>query len=285
MAGRSIYVLKAFNLLLNEVEMAEAEATSNLIHFGIGRHDNVPDVIAKHPQVKANTGDDSQLASVMTAPTPPTGDMVPLADLTAAQAEAADLREQVANLQARSALHASMVETLQGQLREAGDARAQSEAALVEATESIRSLASRLNLPPESVMPPALAARPANAADGVSTAEAAPETAAPSGEAPPAPAADGAGPVVEAPILTPPAAVAPDVQTPGNPEGQTSGTPPATDPAAPAVTVQHKGAGRYAVFRGEEQVSEPTTREEAEAQAAALTAPAPAPAAGIDTFN
>lgn len=281
MAGRSIYVLKAFNLLLNEVEMAAAEATSNLLHFGIGRHDNIPDVIANHPQVKANTGDDSQLASVLTAPTPPTGDMVPLADLTAAQAEAADLREQVANLQARSALHASMVETLQGQAREAGEARAQSEAALVDATESIRSLASRLNIPPESVMPPALAARPADAADGTGTGDAPPETPAPAGEAAPATADTGTGPVVEAPIVTPPPAPAalPEGQTPGNPEGQNSGTPPASDPAAPAITVQHKGAGRYAVFRGDEQVTEPTTREEADAQAAAMAPPAAAPEA------
>ena len=98
MGGRSIYVLKAFNLLLNEAEMAAAGVATSLLRFNIGRHDEVPDVIASHPQVQVHCGTDAQLSDVIAAPTGSTVDMAPRADLEAARAEAADLRAQVDDL-------------------------------------------------------------------------------------------------------------------------------------------------------------------------------------------
>lgn len=234
MAGSSIYVLKAFSLLLNEAEMAAAGVAQNIVRFGMGRHDDVPGVIADHPQVKAHCGSDEQLAGVMAAPTGPTVPMVPLADLEAAQGEAANLREQVDDLNGRLSVQGSMMEGLRSQVRQAAEARAQAETDMAEAASRIRELAMRLNLPPESVLPASMTA-----------------------------------PVVETSPPAAPSAPAPDGQDASNPEGQT-----ASDPAM-AVTVQHKGAGRYAVFRGDTQVTEPTTREEADAQAAQLAGQAP----------
>ena len=269
MAGRSIFVINAFNLLLNEVEMAAAGVASNMVRLGVGRHDNVPDVIANHPQTRLNSGDDAQLAAVMAAPTAPAADMVPLADLVAARGEAESLRQQVADLENRAGVQASMVSALQDQARTAGEARAASESALVEAAERIRSLASRLNIPPESVMPPALAGRATETAAAPDASQDAPQA--------PAPASEAATPPAEPVAAVPAPAAAAEPASP-TPEIQTAGTPDVQTPAEPvaAVTVQHKGAGRYAVFRGDEQVTEPTTRDEAEAQAAAMAAPAPA---------
>lgn len=253
MAGRSIFVLKAFSLLLNEAEMAAAGVSQNILRFAMGRHDDVPDVIANHPQVKTHTGSDADLAGAMTAPAASTVPTVPLADLEAAQGEVANLRAQVDELNGRLAVQGSMMAGLQAQVRQAAESRAQSESDMAEAASRIRELAVRLNVPPESVLPASMTA-PASEAPQASGE--APDPAA----EPPAPAQDGQ---------------AADGQNAGNPEGQT-----ASDPAADAVaiTVQHKGAGRYAVFRGDTQVTEPTTREEADAQAAQLAGQA-APAA------
>ena len=41
---------------------------NNLLKFGIGRHDNVPAVVADHPQVKMHCGTDEQLSGVVAAP-------------------------------------------------------------------------------------------------------------------------------------------------------------------------------------------------------------------------
>jgi len=59
----TMHVVKPFNLLLNEEEQKAAGASSAMVRYGVGRHDDVPTVIADHPYALLHLGDESAAAA------------------------------------------------------------------------------------------------------------------------------------------------------------------------------------------------------------------------------
>ena len=210
---RTIFVLRAFNLLLNDSERERSGAESNMVSFKPGRYD-VHEIIAEHSGAKPFLGDEDRYTqSVSALPgAAPVGDVVPRAELQAAETRITDLTRALEAAQAGSAGQTSMIDNLRRDARAARDARDEAvrerdeaRKALDEANESVRALTANLGAASKGRAP------------GID------------------PAAAGAG-------------------------GSTSS---AEIIAAAGLEVRHRGGGKYAVFRGEEQLSEAMTKGEA----------------------
>lgn len=84
----TLHVVKPFNLLLNSEEQKAIGAAGPMVRFGVGRHDDVHDLIAAHPYAQLHLGDENAAA---TSATPVSGN--PLAvelDAAVRRAEAAE---------------------------------------------------------------------------------------------------------------------------------------------------------------------------------------------------
>ncbi|WP_449411082.1 hypothetical protein [Methylobacterium komagatae] len=104
----TLHVVRPFNLILNEEERKAANASSTMLRYEAGRHDDVPSVIADHPYVRMHLGDESAAAA---ASKPVSGNALAV-DLDAAvrRAEAAEKALQ-AEREAHAATKAKYAET------------------------------------------------------------------------------------------------------------------------------------------------------------------------------